>query len=265
MKDKKVNIDTSEYSNIYVTSDIHGHYNEFLAMLDKIEFSNSDLLVVIGDTIDRGYANLAVLKHCLQAENIVLLMGNHEKMMTSIITNDRYELAIWKQRNGGSKTNREINSLKYNDYQSYKELMSKVYNLPHYMEIDINDKKYLLVHAGIRGMNISNDIDELMAFQGEEHLWVRKDFLKSKVEKPFTIIFGHTGTYTIQYEIDDNYPDHFTRKGYNESKIIEEAKKSKIWYSNNKIGLDCGLYSGGKLACLRLNDMKEFYVDKIIN
>lgn len=39
---------------------------------------------------------------------------------------------------------------------------------------------------------------------------------------------------------------------------------NKIWYdtdNNDKIGIDCGAsFPNGQLACLRLDDMKEFYV-----
>ena len=61
-----------------------------------------------------------------------------------------------------------------------------------------------------------------------------------------TIIFGHTTTH--HYQADN---------------------PMRIWYGNHVIGLDCGSsypenggtengYSG-RLACLRLDDMKEFY------
>jgi Calcineurin-like phosphoesterase. len=38
----------------YVISDIHGCYNEFLSMLEKIRFSGSDNLILSGDYIDKG-------------------------------------------------------------------------------------------------------------------------------------------------------------------------------------------------------------------
>lgn len=38
----------------YVMSDIHGCYDRFLHMLDKIGFSATDRLILAGDCIDRG-------------------------------------------------------------------------------------------------------------------------------------------------------------------------------------------------------------------
>lgn len=40
----------------YVMSDLHGMYDKFIAMLEKIDFSDSDELFIIGDIIDRGNA-----------------------------------------------------------------------------------------------------------------------------------------------------------------------------------------------------------------
>jgi serine/threonine protein phosphatase 1 len=62
-------------------SDIHGRYDEYLEMLLKINFSHKDKLYILGDVIDRGQNPIKVLRHTMYADNIVLLMGNHEKMM----------------------------------------------------------------------------------------------------------------------------------------------------------------------------------------
>lgn len=259
---KKANVDISKYENIYVTSDIHGHYEEFMALLDKIRFSENDLLIVNGDCIDRGYDNLSILDYCFTTENVVLLMGNHEHMLTSMISGDYDMFENWTIYNGGNKTYSELQNLKVENKNEFNKTLSMVNDLPHYIELDINDNKYLIVHAGVRATNFSPKIDELMAIQGKQAMWVRGSFLKSKYKTPFTVIFGHTPTFIIDYEINNNYPTYYLKKSYDGAKVLEEAKKSKIWHGTNKIGIDCGLYSGGKLGCLRLNDMEEFYIDK---
>ena len=38
----------------YVMSDLHGRYDLFLRMLEKISFSDCDTLYLLGDLIDRG-------------------------------------------------------------------------------------------------------------------------------------------------------------------------------------------------------------------
>ena len=38
----------------YVISDIHGQYDIFIELLDKIQFQNTDTLYILGDILDRG-------------------------------------------------------------------------------------------------------------------------------------------------------------------------------------------------------------------
>ena len=37
----------------YVISDIHGNYEAYMRLLEKIRFSESDTLYVLGDILDR--------------------------------------------------------------------------------------------------------------------------------------------------------------------------------------------------------------------
>jgi len=46
----------------YVMTDIHGEYDKLMKMLDKIKFSSADNLLILGDNVDRGPKNMAVLE-----------------------------------------------------------------------------------------------------------------------------------------------------------------------------------------------------------
>ena len=39
---------------IYVMSDIHGYFDKFISILERINFSDEDELYILGDVIDRG-------------------------------------------------------------------------------------------------------------------------------------------------------------------------------------------------------------------
>lgn len=54
--------------NTYVMSDIHGCYDEFQQMLEKIHFSNRDLLICAGDYVDRGTKNYEMMESILTAD-----------------------------------------------------------------------------------------------------------------------------------------------------------------------------------------------------
>ena len=44
----------------YVISDIHGCYEQFLLLLEKIRFGADDQLILAGDAIDRGTGSFDV-------------------------------------------------------------------------------------------------------------------------------------------------------------------------------------------------------------
>lgn len=66
--------------NTCVISDIHGCYEEFMAMLDKIGFSPADRLILVGDYVDRGKDSFRMLKWLEQKpENVYAVLGNHDE------------------------------------------------------------------------------------------------------------------------------------------------------------------------------------------
>ena len=70
---------------IYVTSDIHGYsLDDFLQLLRKAGFENSDCLYVLGDVIDRnGDGGIAILRWMMSRPNVEMILGNHEAMLLS--------------------------------------------------------------------------------------------------------------------------------------------------------------------------------------
>ena len=46
--------------NIYVLSDLHGHFDIFIQMLKKINFNDDDELYILGDCCDRGPDSLKI-------------------------------------------------------------------------------------------------------------------------------------------------------------------------------------------------------------
>lgn len=80
---------TSPEPVVYVIGDIHGCYDEFLALEAKIYRQSArrgwtPLIVSVGDLIDRGPDSLGVVQHFfkgVRAGTHAVVMGNHELMM----------------------------------------------------------------------------------------------------------------------------------------------------------------------------------------
>lgn len=220
--------------NNYVMSDLHGCYDKFIKMLDTIEFKDTDKLYILGDIFDRGDKSLEILDYIINHKNIILLKGNHEKMYEEFF--ETYSTHMW-YHNGGQKTHSQLLNREYEyELAVYKYIRDLQY-------IEVVDK-FILVHAGVYYPSNYNKltIDEFINIQEEENcLWSRENIDNDIKFKDYTIICGHTPVQSIT-------------KNYENVDII---------HRNGTIYIDCGCCyerANGKLACLRLNDMKEYYI-----
>ena len=62
----------------YVMSDLHGCYDLYAKMLEKISFSDGDILYILGDVIDRGEDGIKILFDMMKRKNVIPLLGNHD-------------------------------------------------------------------------------------------------------------------------------------------------------------------------------------------
>ena len=62
------------------TSDIHGEYDKFMELLDKIKLKETDTLYILGDILDRGPHPIKTLRKLMDMPNVICMVGNHELM-----------------------------------------------------------------------------------------------------------------------------------------------------------------------------------------
>lgn len=231
----------------YVISDIHGRLDRLEKMVDLIELKEEDTLYVLGDMVDRGSEPIGVIKYIMKRRNIEVIMGNHDRMMIKALRyKDDKELKRWS-RNGYETTLEGLNNLSEN---KRNEILDFIDGLEYFKIID---NSYLLVHAGYDPVKLKEDLktmklEDALMNQEERLVWEREKFFKEPGLKEYTVIFGHTP------------------RPYIDEKFEEESELPyKIWFDkkyNNKICVDTGnCYEEGRMACLRLEDMKEFYID----
>lgn len=217
----------------YTISDIHGNYNLLLKMMKLINFSEEDILYVIGDIIDRGPESLAVYEYIRRHKNIKMIKGNHEQLAEDgLDTLDTYN---WFG-NGGQQTYYELltqNCIAYNYMDRFTEWCK---SLPYY----IIDGDKILVHAGIKIFEEATSVEELMAMQTpKDMLWERNKNAQNERFENYTVICGHTRTAKI-----------------------EASSKGKIIKGDSVIYIDCGANSYGTLGCLNLDTLEEYYVGR---
>lgn len=218
---------------IYVMSDVHGCEARYRDILKQIHLTSEDHLYILGDVIDRAPGGLHILRDTMKKPNITLLLGNHEHMMLQALTQPgtEKEMARWYW-NGGDLTHRPF---KHCSKAYREEVLSYIRDLPLNIEITVNGTDYLLVH----GAPVETYQPELSRYDNEvmHAVWTRLT-VDDPLPEGKTVIFGHTAT--RKYGV---YPSW------------------RIYHGNNRIGIDCGCAYGsrGRLGCLRLDDMQEFY------
>lgn len=230
----------------YVMSDIHGEYDRFIELLEKINFNENDTLYILGDIFDRGPHPIKVILKIMQMPNVICIVGNHELMglrclpfLMGEITDESLakldadtldDILTW-QYNGFSTTIREFSKL---DTETQQAVIDYIGDFLTYEQITVNNQKYILVHAGLGDFSLDKALED---YTINELVWERPDYSK-KYFDDIIIITGHTPTQVIRGN---------TNPGY-------------IFRKNNHIAVDCGAcFEGGRLAALCLDTNEEFY------
>lgn len=229
-------------------SDIHGCYDQYQKLLDKLRLKENDTLYVLGDVIDRGPDGFRILCDMASRPNVVNLMGNHEAMALDAIaqlvrcaqgsrgpslSEDAVEL--WFS-NGGEVSLRSFLSLEEKERQT---VWNYIKSLPLYQEVTAGDSSFLLVHGGLGNFSPTRPLED---YQPEELLWCRPE-PNTTYFPDRQVILGHTPTQIL-----------YKSTG-------KPASVGKIFRTDSFIDIDCGcVCPGGRLGCLCLDTMEEFYI-----
>lgn len=232
---------------IYVMSDLHGQYQKYREMLELIHFNAEDTLYVLGDVIDRGEQGIQILLDMMERPNVIALIGNHEWMAAQCLpwlqteiseesinrlTQEQLDaLTLWLH-NGASPTITQFQRLSVSQREALCEYLME--ELLPYEILAIDQRRFLLVHAGLGNFDIHKQLED---YTIEELVWERPDFSKRySNDAHFTIIVGHTPTLLVN-------------------------GRAQIYHGEQMIDIDCGaVYPGGRLSCLCLDTMQEYYI-----
>lgn len=195
----------------YCISDIHGMYDQFSYLLDKIykdiEENKSKTYKIIfhGDYVDRGLNSKLVLDKLMELEkndkNCFFLAGNHDIMLLEYCKEYRYR----GYKNHYWETLESFDQYNYDVPENYIKWLDK-------LPLALEDSTRIYVHAGI------NPHVELQT--SSEVLWIREDFLKFRGKLSKIVVHGHT----------------------------PEEKGPEIL--SNRVNLDTGCFYSGILSCV---------------
>ena len=63
-------------SSVWAVGDIHGYREEFEILLDNLELKEGDMVICVGDLIDRGPDSHGVLSIVSESDRIFSIKGN---------------------------------------------------------------------------------------------------------------------------------------------------------------------------------------------
>ena len=179
----------------------------------------------------------------MNAPNIVHIKGNHELFLQLYLEGD---VRMWLNYGsfGGTKVIRDLQGISEKDKMKYHDYLS---HLPLYKKIWVNDKEYFLTHSGFMAdlppvMNSDGSVDIESSVikwceESEYEYLISNDlhYIPASIKYPFMVV-GHYPTANLECD--------------------------GIFFGSRYIDIDNGVNAtkGRKLACLRLEDMKEYYV-----
>ena len=226
--------------NIFAIGDIHGCLKQLINLQDKIiNFpkynKESDVIIYLGDYIDRGPNSKDVIQHILKLQkekiNSIFLMGNHEQIMIDFIFNKINNLRYWLNL-GADQTFKsykiEVAEFIKDGFEDdkidklrnvlFNELSKEHIHFLKNLKLFYSVEKYLFVHAGINTEKALKDQDKI------DFLWSRSDqFFDKNFKFEQIIVHGHTPEKKVV-----NYP--------------------------YRINIDTGCFFSGTLSCVHLND-----------
>lgn len=220
-----------------VISDIHGHYDELVELLEKLQVNEAeDMIVFLGDYVDRGPKSkevLQLIKNITERKSSIAIMGNHD-----------YRFVRWIEKEGNGindydymetlcsfMMDKALEEVKEYILMAYSEEIEFLKTLPYYYE----DDDYIYVHAGL-DLN-KKDWKETSE---KDMMEIRIDFYGNKTKLNKKVIFGHTPCRLLH---GDN----------------------SIFFENDKIGIDGGIGYNYQLNALVIHDngsLEEYFVKK---
>ena len=216
-------INENDYNRIFVVSDIHGYYNLFEKLLEKIDLTKNDLLIILGDSCDRGENSIELYLKYIELQEqgyqVKHIWGNHEDMLYESAFISSYYRDLW-YKVGGDET-------VYNYTLYIKKIIGK--NEKKFLEempfMIVSDKS-IFVHAGF---DCSKSVEEQ---ETDYLLWNRDKFWENN-NTGKNIFFGHTPS------------------------ISGEVRE----YTNNVFCLDTGSFFNYKLGIIEIKSKKIFYIE----
>lgn len=217
-KIQKVDIDKNK--RIIALSDIHGMDSYLEGVLQKVHYTTDDVLVIVGDVIEKGDESLKTVRRILELKeknpHVYVTLGNvdydrlelfyreGEQAGHDFVGTQQWTKKVWKrgffldvleemQVDLAELSGENISLIKERIRKEYARELSLFEEAPTILEMD----NYIFVHGGIP----TDKLEELKAEDMFSFL-KRETFLKEEVAFQKYVVVGHWPTCLYSDEID---------------------------------------------------------------
>lgn len=226
---------------VYAVSDLHGCYDKYIKLLERLNMTSDDSLYILGDIVDRGSEGIKIILDLVNRKNIFSCRGNHDHcaqilLRNFAIPNDGYfadgleeTFRLWLS-DGGNTTYEEFLKL---DENKQRVVLNYLKSLSVFKKLTIGGRKFFLAHT-VPEKSKMLDIENC---RNSDFIMGEPEYEKMYFEDTI-IVTGHTPT------------------GF-----IDPEYTGRIWKGNNHIAIDCGTVFGNPLGCICLDTLEDFYVE----
>lgn len=145
-------------SELFIVGDLHGEFDLYEKGCRELGIKNSDVVVSVGDLVDRGDKNFKCVSEFLRKDNRYAVQGNHEDLMIKAFcggSRQHYECWFF---NGGETTLDELG-------EEGSSLISEMFKeLPVILGVKYRGKTLGVVHGGLPHMDVLNNWDNMVDF-----------------------------------------------------------------------------------------------------
>ena len=215
----------------YVIADICGNYQKFKELMDNVLISDSDTLYILGNTVDFGDEPMELIEDISMRANVYAVAGARDYLAARML------YGFDKMLKGGTTPDASyisemtawvaeggqttLDGFRTLDADAREGVLDYLSEMTLYEEANVKGKNYILMSRGIANYDADTDLED--------------------------------------YEPEDFFADDAEAPEIKDAIVVvggEPTKSGKIERDGNIIRINCG----NKLACLCLENGKEFYV-----
>lgn len=215
----------------YVISDISGNYQKFKELMDNVFISDGDTLYILGNTVDFGDEPMELIEDISMRANVYAVAGardylaarmlhGFDKMLKGGTTPDASYISEMTEWVANGGQT-TLDGFRALDADAREGVLDYLAEMTLYEEANVKGKTYILMSRGIANYDADRDLED---YEPED--FFADDAEAPQIEDAIVVVGG------------------------------EPTKSGKIERDGNVIRINCG----AKLACLCLDNGKEFYV-----